>query len=83
MSRVKLSGKIGLALDPCAAIQIPFELADGEEQEIIFRLGAGKDAGEASAIAQRFRGPAAAVDSFQRVKDYWKTYHRCFKNRNS
>jgi len=39
MSRSHLSGKVGAALDPCAAIQVPFELADGQEREIIFRLG--------------------------------------------
>ena len=42
MSRQKLSGKIGLALDPCAAIQVPFEMADGEEQEIIFQTWSRK-----------------------------------------
>ena len=72
MSRLKLSGKVGLALDPCAAIQVPFYMADGEEQEIIFRLGAGKDANEASAIANQFRGAAVAYDSFEKVKKYWK-----------
>ncbi len=61
MSRIKLSGKVGLALDPCAAIQVPFFVAEGEEQEIIFRLGAGKDANEASGIAKQFRGAAAAT----------------------
>ncbi|MDQ2752541.1 MAG: cyclic beta 1-2 glucan synthetase, partial [Bacteroidota bacterium] len=72
MSRVKLSGKVGLALDPCAAIQVPFYVADGEEQEIIFRLGAGKDSLEASAIAKQFRGPAAAIDALNKVKKYWE-----------
>ncbi|MEP7232348.1 MAG: glucoamylase family protein [Ginsengibacter sp.] len=71
MSRIKLSGKIGLALDPCAAIQVPFFVADGEEQEIIFRLGAGKDANEASAIAKQFRGSAAASAALEKVKKYW------------
>ena len=42
MSRARLSGKAGASLDPCAAIQVPFELADGQEREIVFRLGAGK-----------------------------------------
>ena len=72
MSRIKLSGKIGIALDPCAAIQVPFEMADGEEQEIIFRLGAGKDINDASAIAKQFRGSSAANDSLEKVKNYWK-----------
>ena len=71
MSRQKLSGKIGLALDPCAAIQVPFDLADGEEKEIIFKLGAGKDAPNASAIAKQFRGSEAAHDSLVKVKKYW------------
>jgi hypothetical protein len=39
MHRTRLSGKFGAALDPCAAIQVPFELADGQEREIVFRLG--------------------------------------------
>ena len=43
MKRLRLSGKVVLALDPCAAIQVAFYMADGEEKEIIFRLGAGKD----------------------------------------
>ena len=72
MSRVKLSGKVGLALDPCAAIQVSFDLLDGEELEIIFRLGAGKDAHNAGNMARQFRGPTAAHDSFEKVKAYWK-----------
>ena len=40
MHRTRLSGKTGAGLDPCAAIQVPFDLADGQEREIVFRLGA-------------------------------------------
>ena len=72
LSRLKLSGKIGLALDPCAAIQVPFFVGDGEEQEIIFRLGAGKNSNEASAIAKQFRGTGAAKDALIKVKKYWE-----------
>ncbi len=71
MSRIKLSGKVGLALDPCAAIQVPFFVTDGEEQEIIFRLGAGKDDNEASTIAKKFRGAEAAGEALEKVKKYW------------
>ena len=39
MARSRLFGKTGPALDPCAAMQVAFELADGQEREIIFRLG--------------------------------------------
>ncbi len=72
LSRLKLSGKIGLALDPCAAIQVPFFVAEGEEQEIIFRLGAGKDSNEASAIAKQFRGMEVAKVALENVKKYWE-----------
>ena len=71
MSRTKLSGKVGLALDPCAAIQCSLELVDGEEKEIIFRLGAGKDSHDAGNIARQFRG-IAAHESFEKVSAYWK-----------
>jgi len=72
LSRLKLSGKIGLALDPCAAIQVPFFVRDGEEQEITFRLGAGKDWKEARFIAKHFRGNQMAADALEKVKTYWQ-----------
>ena len=71
MSRSRLSGKVGAGLDPCAAIQVPFELADGQEREIIFRLGAGRDADDARSLLQRFRGPAAARGALEAVWQYW------------
>ncbi len=71
MTRLRLSGKVGTALDPCAAIQVPFELADGQEREIIFRLGAGRNADDASKLARRFRGSAAARGTLEKVWQYW------------
>lgn len=71
MSRVKLSGKLGFSLDPCAAIQVPFDMEDGEEQEIIFRLGVGKNSRDASRIAKLFRGSAMASESLDKVRKYW------------
>lgn len=71
LSRLHLSGRVGLALDSCAAIQVPFELTEGEELTIIFRLGAGKDLNEASTIARQFRGTVVAQESFKKVKNYW------------
>ena len=72
MTRSQLSNKVGAALDPCAAIQIAFELADGEEREFIFRLGAGRNLNEARSVLQRCRGSAAAHDTLQKVRQYWQ-----------
>ncbi len=71
MTRSRLSGKVGTALDPCAAIQVPFELADGQEREIIFRLGAGRDVDDAGKLLRRFRGSAAARATLEAVWQYW------------
>ena len=71
MTRVGLSGRVGAALDPCAAIQVPFDLADGQEREIIFRLGAGRDADDAGILVRRFRGSYAARGALEAVWQYW------------
>ncbi len=71
MKRSRLSGKVGAGLDPCAAIQVGFELADGEERSIVFRLGAGRDAADAGRLVQRFRGPLAARAALEAVWLHW------------
>jgi cellobiose phosphorylase len=72
MSRSRLSGRVGAALDPCAAIQASFELADGQEREIVFTLGAEKDAAAARRLVDRFRGSSSARGALEAVWQYWK-----------
>ncbi|GAB4507746.1 MAG: glucoamylase family protein [Sulfuricaulis sp.] len=73
MARARLSGKVGAALDPCAAIQVSFDLADGQEREIIFRLGLAGRRGtdNVSKLVHRFRGSAAARAALEAVYQYW------------
>jgi cellobiose phosphorylase len=71
MARARLSGKVGAALDPCAAIQVPIDLDDGESREIVFRLGVGRDAAHAAELVQRFRGAAAARTALETVRAHW------------
>ncbi|MHB1687984.1 MAG: GH36-type glycosyl hydrolase domain-containing protein [Ignavibacteriaceae bacterium] len=71
MNRSHLSGKTGVALDPCAAIQVPFELDDGQEREIIFKLGVGNDYDEVRNLVRRFRGSIAARNALESVWQYW------------
>ncbi len=71
MLRSTLSGRVGGALDPCAAIQVAFELDAGQEREIVFRLGAGRDRDDAADLLGRVRGAAAARASLEAVWQYW------------
>ena len=71
MMRTKLSGKVGAGLDPCAAMMVPFELADGQEREIIFLIGSGRDTQDAQNLIQRFRGSTAARQAQEGVWHYW------------
>ena len=71
MLRTRLSGRVGAALDPCAAVQVPFDLADGREREIVFTLGVGRDIEDVHNLIQRFRGPENARRALDGVWDFW------------
>ncbi|WP_301101646.1 glucoamylase family protein [Propionivibrio sp.] len=72
MKRSRLSGRVGAGLDPCAALQVRFDLSDGQEREIIFRLGVGRNTDDAGKLVQRFRGPVAARGALEAVRQHWK-----------
>ena len=69
MTRSRLSGRTGAALDPCGAIRVPFELEDGQDSEIVFTLGAGRGEDDAHHLADRVRGSAAAQCSYSEPDD--------------
>ncbi len=72
MTRTRLSGRVGAGLDPCAAIQVPFELSAGQEREIVFMLGvAGRRSADVSSLVHRYRGATAARNALEMVHDYW------------
>ena len=72
MARSRLSGTIGAALDPCAAIQLPCALGAGKTREIVFLLGAGRSVEQARDLVRRWRGSAAAHDALEAVRRYWR-----------
>jgi cellobiose phosphorylase len=72
MAQSRLSSTVGFALDPCAAIRVPIDLAAGQTCELVFRLGAGENGEEARQLVQRWRGPAAAHDALTAVTQYWQ-----------
>jgi cellobiose phosphorylase len=71
MRRSRLSNRVGAALDPAAAIQLIFELEDGQDREIVYTLGAARGADQARALVQRFRGVASARSALEGVWNYW------------
>ncbi|WP_408167795.1 GH36-type glycosyl hydrolase domain-containing protein [Herbaspirillum rhizosphaerae] len=73
MERQRLSGKIGAGFDPCAAIQTVFDLAPGQERELVFMLGlCDTRHADTSALILAHRGAATARTALQSVKDYWQ-----------
>ncbi len=66
-----LSGRTGVGLDPCAAIQVPVMLAPAETFETTFRLGAATDHDAAIGLAERSKGAAAAHAALATVRNYW------------
>ena len=72
MKRIKLSGKWGAGLDPCAVLQVPFDLQDGSSREVIFRMGAGLDKSEAERTIKQFRGGKTAAQSLEKVHNFWR-----------
>ena len=71
MSRARLSNRVGAGLDPCLAMQASLDLADGQEREIVFTFGSGRDLADARALVRRFTGTEAAHAALEGVWSYW------------
>ena len=71
MKRVRLSGRVGAGLDPCLAMQVGVELADGQERELTFTFGSGRDLNDARTLVHRFRGTGPARRALEGVWSYW------------
>jgi cyclic beta-1,2-glucan synthetase len=71
LKRTELGGRFGPALDPCAAVMAPFELAPGAEQEVVFVLGQAAAEAEARRLAERYRAPGTAAEALRAVREGW------------
>jgi cyclic beta-1,2-glucan synthetase len=71
LARERLSNRVGAALDPCAAMQVEIDLAEGQEREIIFTFGVGRDTKDARNLILRFRGSGPARSALEAVWSYW------------
>jgi cyclic beta-1,2-glucan synthetase len=71
MTRAQLSGRVGAGLDPCFAMRVMLELADGQERELAFTFGSGRDLADARHLVTRFRGTEPARLALEGVWAYW------------
>ena len=71
LKRARLSGKAGAGLDPCGAMQVAFDLADGQERETSFRLGVGRSMAEVHDLIFRFRRADASRVALSGVHEFW------------
>ena len=71
LSRRRLSGRVGACLDPCMAMQMFVDLDEGQEREVAFAFGSGRDVADARALLTRFRGVHGARTALEVVKKFW------------
>jgi len=71
LARERLSNRVGPAMDPCAAMQVKIDLADGQESEIVFTLGTGRSIDDVRSLIKRFRGSGPARAALEAVWSYW------------
>ena len=72
LGRVRLSGRVGAGLDPCAAMQTIVDLAPGEERRIVVLIGQAESVEEARTIAGKYKRIDAANNAIEEVRTYWE-----------
>jgi cellobiose phosphorylase len=70
--RKKLSGRIGAAMDTCAALHVKFDLLNNAETEIVFLIGSESNMVEARILLEKFADKAAVRQALANTKKYWK-----------
>jgi cellobiose phosphorylase len=71
LKRARLSGKVGAGLDPCGALQVTFDLPDGQERETCFCLGVGNNVADVQRLIRRGRQADASRMALEGVWSYW------------
>jgi cyclic beta-1,2-glucan synthetase len=72
LRRWGLSGELCAGGETCAAYQVHFDLGPGEQDEIIFVLGQGRDQNHARALARHWTRADHVDTAFVDVRRYWE-----------
>jgi cyclic beta-1,2-glucan synthetase len=71
LRRVRLTGRDGAGLDPCAAIQTVIDLAPHEGREVIFLFGEAESKEEAQSVVTRFTNAGNVNEAFEGMLNHW------------
>ncbi|KAF0978745.1 hypothetical protein FDP41_002565 [Naegleria fowleri] len=71
MRQQYLSGNVGAAFDPCAAIQVPITVEDGKVVEVAFMIGANYSRDGAKDVISRIRSNLIVRQLLNSVKAFW------------
>jgi cellobiose phosphorylase len=74
LSRVGLSGRVGPALDPCAALMTDLTLSPGETKEVIFILGQADSVEEVRRLVNEYTQRHRAAEALAQVQQQWDGY---------
>jgi cellobiose phosphorylase len=66
-----LSGRAGPALDPCAALSTPIQLAPGQTEEVVFVLGQAGNLAQVRHLTASYTVPGRAEEALQAVQRLW------------
>jgi cellobiose phosphorylase len=71
---LRLSGGVGPALDPCAALTTEITLAPGETKEVVFALGQADSLEEVHRLISQYIQPQQAETALTQVQQQWDHY---------
>ena len=74
LRRLRLSGRVGPALDPCAALTTEITLAPGETKKVVFALGQADSLEEVHRLISEYTQPHLAEAALTRVQQQWDHY---------
>ena len=73
LAREGLSGRFGAGLDPCTALEVEVEIPPGEQREITFVLGQGRDRAHALALLDRYTERRTVTATLAAVEAHWRS----------